>query len=325
MNENIINNFKLLIKQIQFDIDSTKGKEQITNLFRLRSITNVLKILEKFTEKIISSDQLKNIKGIGSHSLKRIDEILKTGKLSEINPEIENKKYLEYVEKLEDIYGIGRKTALELFKKHNIKTIEELKNIKNLPENVKKGLKYYDKIKFKIPRSEMDEIENFLVTTLYEIDINLFGVVCGSYRRLLPTSNDIDFFIVHPKIKTKKDMKNKKYLKTFIEKLRIKNFIIDSFTSDDVITKFMGICKWNNTLRRIDIRYIPYESYYFALLYFTGNGEFNRKMRQLAIIQDYLLNEYGIYKNKKMIHVKSEKEIFDILKMEYISPDKRNF
>jgi DNA polymerase/3'-5' exonuclease PolX len=70
---------------------------------------------------------------------------------------------------------------------------------------------------------------------------------------------------------------------------------------------------------------MPYDSYYTSLLYFTGSGEFNRKMRLLASQMNYKLNEYGLYKklknNKyKKIHIASEKDIFNHLHMEYINP-----
>ena len=84
----------------------------------------------------------------------------------------------------------------------------------------------------------------------------------------------------------------------------------------------MGFCK-SDKVRRIDIRYVPYKSYYSALLYFTGSGEFNRNMRTVAISLGYKLNEYGLYKNGKKIKVKSEKDIFNELGMEYVDPSKR--
>jgi DNA polymerase/3'-5' exonuclease PolX len=88
----------------------------------------------------------------------------------------------------------------------------------------------------------------------------------------------------------------------------------------------MGICKLGDDglLRRIDVRYMPYNSYYSAILYFTGSKDFNRKMRQIAISMGYKLNEYGLYdENGKPFTINSEKEIFDILGMEYLIPSKR--
>ena len=48
----------------------------------------------------------------------------------------------------------------------------------------------------------------------------------------------------------------------------------------------MGMCKiGDNPVRRIDIRFVPYESK-AAILYFTGSGEFNRIMRKWVFNKD---------------------------------------
>ena len=328
MNEQIINQFKLLIKQIKFDIDFSTGKTQLINMYRLRSILAVLKVLEKYPTKIKSSKELSNIKGIGKKSLARIDEILKVGKLSEIKISEDIDKYLNIISELEDVFGIGRKKAYELFKKHDIKSIDDLKKKYDnkeieLPDNIAKGLKYVGQIKEKIPREEIDKLQNILVSATLEIDPQLFGVVCGSYRRESVVSNDVDFIIVY----TGKTNNNTNYIKIFVNLLKNKKIIIDSLTSEDVPTKYMGIYKLNDStpLRRIDIRYVSYESFYSAILYFTGSKDFNRKMRQIALDMGYVLNEYGLFdQNKKMFSVKSEKDIFEILGMEYVTPNRRN-
>ena len=161
---------------------------------------------------------------------------------------------------------------------------------------------------------------------LNTIDPQLFGTICGSYRRLKPKSNDIDFLIIHPKIVSLGDLASNKFFKAYLKKLMEIGFVVESFTNVEVKSKFMGLCQLSPKypIRRIDIRFIPFESYYYALLYFTGSGEFNRKMRQVAMDNDYILNEYGLYDKKgNMIHVNSEKEIFDILSMEYLQPPDR--
>lgn len=327
----IVSEFEKLLKQIQFDIDhSSDKKTKNINMFRLQNIRKVLNIIKNYDKEITSSKQFENIKGIGKNSIKRINEILETGKLSEINTNIIDSQYQTYIDELENVFGIGRKLALNLFTKHNIKSIEELKQLYesgkiNLPKNVEKGLKYFDKIKFNIPREEIDIIYNLLTRELNYIDKHLFGTICGSYRRLKSSSNDIDFLIIHPKIITNNDLNHNTYYKDYLQRLKDIKFIIDSFTTVNVKSKFMGLCQISKKypIRRIDIRFIPYESYYYALLYFTGSGDFNRRMRQIAIDNGYVLNEYGLYDNKEIIQVNSEKEIFDILGMEYISPDER--
>lgn len=332
-NKKIIDEFKKLVKQIQFDIDNAKNnKDLIKHSFRLQSIKKILDVLENFPDKITSSNQLKNISGIGKNSLKRIDEILKFGKLSEINENILDDKYIDYINELESIFGIGRKMALDLVYKHNIKSIKELKKVYKsgqikLPNNVIKGLKYYNDIKENVPRHEIDLIYNLLIRELNKVDNRLFGTICGSYRRLKDFSNDIDFLIIHPKIKNIKNLNNNKFFETFLNKLFYINFMVESFTDTKVKSKFMGLCRLSKKypIRRIDIRFIPYESYYYSLLYFTGSGDFNKQMRQVAIDNNYILNEYGLYdKKNKMFKVNSEKEIFDLLGMEFIEPQYRN-
>lgn len=331
-NKKIIEQFGLLRKQIQYDLDfGAGGKEQRKNMYRLAAIIKVMDILKKYDKEIKSADQLKNIKGIGIGSLERIDEILKKGKLSEIKIPKDIDKYLQMIDELEQVHGIGRKFAYELFKNHNITSIEDLRKAYDtgkidLPDVVAKGLFYVDKIKGNIPREDIDELRETLIKTTLEIDPKLFGIVCGSYRRQKPTSNDIDFLIFHTNMVTMEQIEKSKinYLEIFIKKLKGKKIIVDSLTSEYASTKYMGIATVNKVLRRIDIRMLPYSGYYPAILYFTGSKDTNRKMRLAALSMGYTLNEYGLFdENKKIIPVSSEKEIFEILGLEYLSPEKR--
>ena len=84
----------------------------------------------------------------------------------------------------------------------------------------------------------------------------------------------------------------------------------------------MGFLKYkNNPNRRIDIRFVPYESYHSALLYFTGSAELNKKMRQIAKTKKLKLSEYGLFKdNGDKIPINNERVVFDILEMEYLVP-----
>ena len=329
----IINEFKKLQQQIIFDIDNTSGLIKLKNQYRLKSIIFTIKMLEKYSKKKITSEDLTElfkIKGIGKGTIKRIEEIFKTGKLSEIKITESDKIYLKLIEQLEEIYGIGRITAYKLFKKYRITTINELiekinKNQIIVPKNIIKGIKYVGHLDTNIPRKDIDKINDFLLNILYEIDIRLFGTTCGSYRRQKDTSGDVDFIIIHHDYKTNKQKISINYLDLFVKKLIDKKFIIDSLTKTDVKTKYMGIFKWENSKpRRIDIRVFPTESYYSAILYFTGSKDFNKQMRLNAIAHNYTLNEYGLYDDKgKKFNVESEKDIFDLLGMEYITPDKR--
>ena len=113
----------------------------------------------------------------------------------------------------------------------------------------------------------------------------------------------------------------------FIKNLKNKKIIIDDLTTDTSKTKYMGFSKLNdNHIRRIDIRFVPFQSYHSALLYFTGSFQLNRQMRQIAKKLGYKLNEYGLYNknNNEKLNTPDEKSIFNFLEMDYLNPINRN-
>lgn len=331
MNENIIKWFDLLIKQLEFYVDVKTGKDKLIYSYKLNSIEKALDVIKNIKFKIKTGKDLTKYKGIGKGTINRIDEILQTGKLAEVKEADISGAHLEYVDDLMKIYGIGRVKAYELYTKYGIKSIDDLvKEVErgniDLPENILKGIIYVNQIKRKIPRSEMDLIYSYLIREGIAFDPNMDVRLCGSYRREKDTSNDIDAIISHPNIVTKSDAESSDLMKNFVKKLTKDGFMVDSFTSEDVPTKFMGVCRLakDKLLRRIDLRFIPQESYYTALLYFTGSSEFNRRMRGVALSMKYTLNEYRLLNDKGVaLKVESEDDVFRYLNMEYMQPIER--
>ena len=193
------------------------------------------------------------------------------------------------------------------------------------------GIKYFYDILKRIPREEIISTEKFLNTIAKHINKKLVVKICGSYRRGREHSGDIDTLITHPDIKTKEDLDNCdiNILQIFVKQLEIINYIIDHLTLFSK-TKYMGISMHpkKKIARRIDIKFVPYNSFGSAILYFTGSKNFNEKMRGDAKRKGYTLNEYGLYKiangKKNLISCFNEKDIFDELNMEYVEPTKRD-
>ncbi len=345
LNSTIINEFYRLIAFIRNETDElqkNKDFKKVTqNNFRIKQLSIVLSILKKYPKKITldNVNELKEIGGIGKSSIERITEILTNGKLKELGEfvDVSRDKKLA-LENLEEIVGIGRAHALELYDK-GITSVEILKKkIQNneitVNDKILLGLKYYGKYKMNIPRSEMDNYNMLLQHIIKKINKTLgydesnkyILELCGSYRREKTHSNDIDVLI--SKKDTTSSDKNQSHLERIINKLKspLKHndnmpLIIDSMTDKKIKTKFMGFSRYlDNYPRRIDIRFISYDSYPAALLYFTGSGEFNKKMRQIAKNKGYKLSEYGLFKDEVMVKVESERDIFHKLDMEYLPP-----
>jgi len=340
MNYNLIDIFENLIKYIEIErnyfINNNDSKNALINKFRISKLKYTLNVIKSFKKQIKSSDELQNIKGIGKGSLSKIQEILDNGKLNELNQYIKKfKKYIKIqkiIDELTTIIGIGPSIAYKLINNYNIKSIDDLKKkVENgdieVNEKLKLGLKYIGKFHGNIPRSEIISIEKFLLSIFKKYDLfNSIFTICGSYRRELKFSSDIDILLTNLDIIDNDDLNKSNLLNEFIKILKNEKFIIDDITSDTTKTKYMGFCKYNNKpIRRIDIRFVPYISYYTALLYFTGSYKLNEIMRNKAKKLGFKLNEYGLFdNNNNIIYVDSELEIFDLLNIKYLKPSDRS-
>ena len=321
MNKNIIDNLSKLL-HIYEQLPDKK--------FQLRALKNALYNIKKYDQEILCGGQAKSdIANVGAGLEKRIDEILQTNTLKEFQEYPETVKS-DDINCLLDITGIGQVRAQKWWKQgiRNINDVREaIKNgIIDTTHHIDIGVQYYEDFKLKIPREEIDEIYDYLQKIVKSIDDNLTLEICGSYRRGALESGDIDILITTPKIL--KNISSKKYLTKIVDKLTKDNFIIDNLTIQGQ-KKYMGVCRIKNHARRIDIRMIDYESAIAALVYFTGNKEFNIYIRNRAITMGYSLSEYGMTKiddpEKRLLVFHTEKELFEFLKIEDIKPSDRNY
>lgn len=338
-NIKIINEFDLLIKDIEYKINNNLIDDIGKYKFKLKHFKNSLKIIKKFPKKIKKGEDLKDYDGIGKGTISRIDEIINNNSLSEINnSKIKDVvKEMNLIKDLSEIINIGSKIAKDLIDNFNIISVDDLKykvnnNLIEVNDKIKIGLKYHNKVFDKIPRSEIDEYNIYLQKLIKNLNKDMILIIAGSYRREKNISNDIDILLTHKTIKTNKEYDNidENYLELFIKLLKKNKIIVDDLTDIDNKTKYMGFSKLpRKKIRRIDIRFVPFNYYYSALLYFTGSYQLNTKMRKIAKDKGYKLNEYGLFKKKnnkyenEPINVNSEEDIFNILDIDYIEPKNR--
>ena len=148
-------------------------------------------------------------------------------------------------------------------------------------------------------------------------------VIAGSYRRQVAQSGDIDVPVTCPE-----DDINQFH--QFVSTLKKIGYLTDDIAYGD--TKYNGYCKLNkdSMTRRIDILFCKKEDYPFALLYFTGSGDFNQEMRGVLSKKGYRLNEKCLMKlvDSKWVKVDhkftNEKDIFEYLKIPFIEPKDRS-
>ena len=107
-------------------------------------------------------------------------------------------------------------------------------------------------------------MDKLIQKQLRSIDKRFTATVCGSYRRGLPTSGDIDMLVTHPTFTSETSQSESKsggpggnLLKTVVEVLETEGLITDTISHGG--TKFMGVCQLQKDLpfRRLDIRIVP--------------------------------------------------------------------
>lgn len=342
-NQALIDVLGLLVTQIQQQIKGTVDQsERRKHGFRLSSIKKAIDIFEKWPGKVTSGAQAQQVKGIGKKIGARVDEILQTGTLADLTNVQIVSDYTARVNEISQVTGIGPVSAKKFVDTWDLAGVDDLiarwkaGTVKvgkhQLTHHMTVGLRWYYDILQKIPRSEIDEIDKMLQTTSTQVDPSLQAQICGSYRRGKSFSGDIDVLVTHPTLLTAEDVAkhDRKYLLEFVDRLTQSGFIVDSLT-DKGETKYMGVCKLHSDLpgRRIDIRFVAYESWAAAQFYFTGSGHFNKIFRGIALQRGFTVNEYGIYqlttKGEKgqRIPTFSEKQIFDVVNVDYLTPRER--
>ena len=287
--------------------------------FRARAYQKAQETIMSYPEDITNPSQLKGLPGIGETIMEKLNEYVQTGTLAVLEREKTNP-----INILTDVYGIGPKKAKELVDK-GIKTIEELRARQDelfieLNDIQKVGLKYYEQILERIPRSEIEEYKQ-VFNSAFSKDPNSKYEIVGSYRRGAQTSGDIDVIITS---------KSASVYKNFIDELIKQKVIIRVLSRGLSKTLVIAQLNGNSIARRVDFLYSPPEEFPFAILYFTGSKAFNTVMRQKAVDQGYTLNEHGLslmenkVKGQKVEQsFENEQAIFDFLNLEYKTPVER--
>jgi DNA polymerase (family 10) len=260
---------------------------------------------------------LEEIPGVGQGIAERIEEYIKTGHISDY--EKLKKQFPIDVAGLMEIEGVGPKMIKKLYQKLKIRNQEELeeaakagklRKLEGLGE--KSEQKILKSIGF-LRQSQGRFILGFVMPTVRKIldSLRVLPEVkraefAGSIRRMQETVGDLDILVIS----------NKPY--------KVMDFFVKMPEVQDVIEK--GSTRTSVRLKigmDADLRVLPPESFGAALQYFTGDKYHNIALREIAIKKGYKLNEYGLFKGKKLIAGGTEEEVYEKLGMKWMEPEIR--
>lgn len=262
-------------------------------------------------------EALKKIPGIGESVALKIEEYLKTGKIKYY---LKLKKKMPVnISELTSIEGVGPRMVKSLYQKLGIKNIEDLEKaaksgkIRSLfgfgektEKNILEGIKFLKRSKGRFLLGEIMPVVREMEEKLRKLKEVKEISVAGSVRRRKETIGDVDFLVVT------KDPKK----------------VMDYFVSLPGIVKIWGKGPTKSSIKLrqgfdVDLRVVPAESFGSALQYFTGSKEHNIETRKIAMDLGLKLNEYGVFKGKKPIAGKTEREVYKVLGMQWMAPELR--
>jgi len=298
------------------------------NPFKIRAYYRVVQVLESLPEEIdqiYKKGELHKIPGVGTHIAQKIEEYIRTGKMSYYEHLIKN--IPAGLLKILEIPEVGPKTVRLLYEKLKIDSIPKLKKaifakkIRALPgmgekseENIKKGIEFLSALAGTGSRSK-----RMLLGAAHPLAMAIIDALkklpqverisqAGSLRRMKETIGDIDILVTSTSPKK----------------------VMKAFTSLPMVTKINNFGETKSSVimekkLQVDLRVVGPDSFGAALQYFTGSKEHNIKLREMASEKGYKINEYGLFrlKGNKKIAGREEKEIYNALGLDYMPPEIR--
>ncbi|MDO9125224.1 MAG: PHP domain-containing protein, partial [Deltaproteobacteria bacterium] len=282
-----------------------------------RKASRILGDLTQDIEEITERGELKDIPGIGEGLAKKIEEYLKTGKVSKF--EEVKKGVSDELIAMMDIPGIGPKTLALIHKERGIGNLSELEkavedgSLIGLPgmgekkvENIRRGIQLLKQSKGRMNLGMAFPVAKRIVETLREKTGSKKIEWAGSLRRMRETIGDIDILATGPD--------HEKIIQTFTHLPEVKEVLASGETKASVIVEG-GL--------QIDLRVVEEGSYGAALQYFTGSKGHNIHLRGIAKARGIKINEYGVFKGEKKIGGKEENDVYKALGMVWIEPELR--
>jgi DNA polymerase (family 10) len=218
-----------------------------------------------------------------------------------------------------DIPGMGPKTLSMLHREKGISNLSQLEKAledgslmglfgigEKKIENIKRGILLLKQSKGRMNLGIAFPLAKRIVEALRQKTGSKKIEWAGSLRRMKENIGDIDILATGPDVE--------KIVHVFTHLPEVKEVLASGQTKASVIVE-------GGT--QIDLRVVEEDSYGAALQYFTGSKAHNIHLRGIAKAKGIKINEYGVFKGKKKVGGKDEKDIYRALGMDWMEPELR--
>jgi len=278
-------------------------------------------------EQLVRQGKLKGVSGLGSTSIKRIEEAVETGHIALYDELVETTPPIKL--EMMRIPGVGPKKINVIYNQLHVNSIPDLvqaceeNKVADLPGF---GKKTQDKIlqgiaflaqhagRFLYPVAEEEASHIYAALRVMPEIVRL--QVAGSLRRRRETIGDIDM-VASVADSASDDVRRK---------------IMDVFTSRPSVQAITGKGETKSSVvlssgMNMDLRVVNDSQFPYTLHHFTGSKEHHIPLRRRALSMNMTINDYGLFRGKEphleLVPCKDETDIYTALGMAYIEPELR--
>jgi DNA polymerase IV (family X) len=283
---------------------------------------------ESVEQLVKTPEKLKELPGIGDRMVEHLQEILKTGDYS-LRAKL-LKKYPSTILDVLQLQSLGPKKAALLWKKFKAGTVDDIAKLAQegkLRDVEGFGEKSEQNILKAVDSFKRRATGRYLISTVEAAAEALSAHIrnggkavesvtpAGSLRRGKETIGDLDLLVT--------------LADGYTAQKQVDALADHILTFPDIEQKLAhGENKVSFTVRdglQVDVRLLRKENFGAALLYFTGSKEHNVRLRGRANEMGWTLNEYQLatLKGEKRVAGRTEEEIYNKLKLDYIPPELR--
>lgn len=302
-----------------------------SSVFEVRAYENAARSVSALSgdiEELARAGKLKGTPGLGSTIIKRIEELLTTGKMAFYEELVSTTPEIKL--QMMRIPGVGPKKINAIYNQLHVNSIDELVQVcqehkvaalpgfgKKTEDKILQGIAFLAQHSERHLYSEVEEQAQKIQQGLTEVPGIVRMQVAGSLRRRRETVKDIDM-VISVADDASED---------------VREHIMDVFTSQPNVKAITGKGPTKSSVVlengvNMDLRVVGDTQFPYTLHHFTGSKEHHIPLRRRALSMDMTINDYGLFRGKEpapenLVPCKDERDIYAALGLDYIEPELR--
>lgn len=316
-----------LLEQVATLLELKEG----SNAFEVRAYGNAARAvssLEGDIEELTRAGKLKGTPGLGATIIKRIEELVTTGKLTFYDDLVRETPPIKL--EMMRIPGVGPKKINAIYSQLHVNSLPELvqacqeHKVATLPgfgtkteDKILQGISFLAQGAERHLFPEAEEQALAIQQALSTIPGIVRMQLAGSLRRKRETVKDIDMVI-----SVADDAPES-----------VRTTIMDVFTTQPGVQAITGKGPTKSSVVlgngiNMDLRVVGDSQFPYTLHHFTGSKEHHIPLRRRALSMNMTINDYGLFRGKEpapenLVPCANEREIYAALGLDYIEPEMR--